>query len=344
MAVSRILALTAAAALAALSLLAPAAHAAEVRGAGSTFAYPIIWKWAQAFRERSGHIVGYQSVGSSAGINRIKDGVVDFGASDKPLKPEELEKYGLGQFPIVFGGVVPVVNLEGVAPGQIRFTGALLADIYLGKVAMWSDPAIKALNPDLKLPDAKIVVVHRSDGSGTTFNWVSYLAKASPEWKQTVGEGSAVAWPVGTGARGNEGVATEVKRVKNAIGYVEYTYVVQVKLAYGLVQNHAGKFIAPSAASFQAAALSFDWASSKDFFVIINDSPAEGAYPIAATTFALMYKEPKVPANSPAAFEFWRFALGEGEKLASELGYVPLPPVLVQQVKDYWTRTFKGGA
>ncbi|MFG1280226.1 phosphate ABC transporter substrate-binding protein PstS [Xanthobacter autotrophicus] len=341
---NRILALTAAAALAAISILAPAAHAAEVRGAGSTFAYPIIWKWAEAFRERTGHLVGYQSVGSSAGINRIKDGVVDFGASDKPLKPEELEKYGLGQFPIVFGGVVPVSNLDGVGPGQIRFTGTLLADIYLGKVAMWSDPAIKALNPNIKLPDAKIVVVHRSDGSGTTFNWVSYLAKASPEWKQQVGEGSAVAWPVGTGARGNEGVSTEVKRVKNSIGYVEFTYVVQAKLAYGLVQNRAGKFIAPSAASFQAAALSFDWTSAKDFFVVINDSAAEDAYPIAATTFALMYREPKVPANSQAAFEFWRFALGEGEKFASELGYVPLPPALVQQVKDYWAKTFKGGA
>ncbi|MFH1554031.1 MAG: phosphate ABC transporter substrate-binding protein PstS [Pseudomonadota bacterium] len=341
---NRILALTAAAALAAISTLAPAAHAAEVRGAGSTFAYPIIWKWAEAFRERTGDLVGYQSVGSSAGINRIQDGVVDFGASDKPLKPEELEKRGLGQFPIVFGGVVPVVNLEGVDAGQIRFTGALLADIYLGKVATWSDPAIKALNPDLKLPDAKIVVVHRSDGSGTTFNWVSYLAKASPEWKQQVGEGSAVAWPVGTGARGNEGVSTEVKRVKNSIGYVEFTYVVQAKLAYGLVQNRAGKFMAPRAASFQAAALRFDWAAAKDFFVIINDSPAEGAYPIAATTFAVMYKVPKVPANSQAAFAFWRFALDDGEKFASELGYVPLPSVLVQQVKDYWAKTFKGGA
>ncbi|MBP2147374.1 phosphate ABC transporter substrate-binding protein PstS [Xanthobacter autotrophicus DSM 597] len=340
---NRIFALTTATAIAAISFLTPAAHAGEVRGAGSTFAYPIIWEWAELFRERTGHLVGYQSVGSSAGINRIKDGAADFGASDKPLKPDELEKYGLGQFPIVFGGVAPVLNVDGVGPGQIRFTGALLADIYLGKVATWSDPAIKALNPDLKLPDAKIVVVHRADGSGTTFNWVSYLAKASPEWKQQVGEGSSVAWPVGTGARGNEGVSTEVKRVKNSIGYVEFTYVVQAKLAYGLVQNRAGKFIAPSAASFQAAALSFDWTAARDFFVVINDSAAPDAYPIAATTFALMYKEPKVPANSQVAFEFWRFALGDGEKAASELGYVPLPPALVQQVKDYWAKTFKGG-
>lgn len=338
----RVLILTAAAVIAALSLSAPAARAEEVRGAGSTFAYPIIWKWAEMFRAKAGHLVGYQSVGSSSGVNRIKDGVVDFGATDKPLKSEELEKFGLGQFPIVFGGVVPVFNLDGVAPGQMKFTGALLADIYLGKITNWSDPAIKALNPGLALPNAKIAVVHRSDGSGTTFNWVSYLSKASPEWKSKVGEGNSVAWPVGNGARGNEGVSTEVKNIKNTIGYVEFTYVVQVKLTYGLVQNRAGKFIAPSAASFQAAALSFDWASAKDFSIVINDSPAEDAYPIAATTFALMYKEPKVPANSRAAFEFWRFALGEGEKYASELGYVPLPPALVQQVKDYWAKTFKG--
>lgn len=332
------------AALAIAAMAAPDARAAEVRGAGSTFAYPIIWKWAQVFRERTGAFVGYQSVGSSAGVNRLKDLATDFGATDKPLQPDELAKYGLGQFPIVFGGVVPVVNLDGIAPGQMKFTGALLADIYMGKITNWNDPAIKALNPALSLPDAKIVVIHRSDGSGTTFNWVSYLSKASPEWKQKLGEGSSVAWPLGTGARGNEGVATEVKRLKNAIGYVEFTYVVQVKLAYGLVQNRAGKFIAPSAASFQAAALSFDWSSAQDFAIVINDSPAEDAYPIAAATFVLMYKEPKVPANSILTFEFWKFALGAGEKYASELGYVPLPPALVDQVRAYWAKTFKGGA
>jgi len=341
---NRIPALIAAAAIGAASLFGSVAQAAEVRGAGSTFAYPIIWKWAQIFHERTGGAVGYESIGSSAGIDRIKAGAVDFGATDKPLKPEELEKYGLGQFPIVFGGVVPVFNLDGVGPGQLRFTGALLADIYLGKVTTWSDPAIQSLNPGVKLPNAKIVTVHRSDGSGTTFNWVSYLSTASAEWKQQVGEGSAVAWPVGYGARGNEGVSTEVKRVKNTIGYVEYTHVVQANLAYGLVQNRAGKFIAPSLQSFQAAAMSFDWASSKDFFVIINNSAAEDAYPIAATTFALMPRAPKTPANAEAAFAFWRFALGEGGKAASELGYVPLPPALVQQVKAYWSKTFKGGA
>lgn len=338
----RLSTLIAAVAVAGLSWTAPAAHAEEVRGAGSTFAYPIIWKWAEAFRP-TGNIVGYQSIGSSGGINRVKDGVVDFGATDRPLKPEELERLGLGQFPIVFGGVVPVLNVEGVGPGQMRFTGALLADIYLGKITNWSDPAIKALNPDLPLPDTKIAVIERSDGSGTTFNWVSYLAKASPEWKATVGEGSSVAWPTGTGARGNEGVATAVRQVKNSIGYVEFTYVVQAKLTYGLVQNRAGNFIAPSAASFQAAALSFDWTNAKDFYVVINDSAAVDAYPIAATTFILMYKEPKVPPSSRTALEFFRFALGDGKKYASELGYVPLPDALVAQIKEYWSRQIKSG-
>ncbi|QJP15709.1 phosphate ABC transporter substrate-binding protein PstS [Starkeya sp. ORNL1] len=327
-----------------LSWTASAARAEEVRGAGSTFAYPIVWKWADIFRQSTQNIVGYQSIGSSGGISLIKDGAVDFGATDKPLKPEELERLGLGQFPIVFGGVVPIVNIAGIGPGQIRFTGAVLADIYLGKITTWSDPAIKAINPDLPLPDAKIAVIERSDGSGTTFNFVSYLAKASPEWKATVGEGSSVAWPTGTGARGNEGVATEVRQVKNAIGYVEFTYVVQAKLAYGLVQNRAGKFIVPSAASFQAAALSFDWTKARDFYVIINDSAAEDAYPIAATTFILMYKVPKAPQRSRTALEFFRFALGDGKKYASDLGYVPLPDTLVDQIKEYWARQLKSGA
>lgn len=340
----RLATLIAATIIVGLSCASPAAQAEEVRGAGSTFAYPIIWKWADAFRQSTQNIVGYQSIGSSGGVNLIKDGAVDFGATDKPLKPEELERLGLGQFPIVFGGVVPIVNIEGIGPGQIRFTGELLADIYLGKITTWSDPAIKALNPGLPLPDAKIAVIERSDGSGTTFNFVSYLAKASPDWKAKVGEGSSVAWPTGTGARGNEGVATEVRQVKNAIGYVEFTYVVQAKLAYGLVQNRAGKFVAPSAASFQAAALSFDWTKSKDFYVVINDSAAEDAYPIAATTFILMYKEPKAPQRSRTTLDFFRFALGDGNKYASDLGYVPLPDALVQQIKDYWSRQLKSGA
>lgn len=320
------------------------ARAAEVRGAGSTFAYPIIWKWSQVFREKTGNVVGYQAVGSSAGVARMKEAVVEFGATDRPLKPQELDALGLGQFPIVFGGVVPVFNLDGIGPGGLKFTGAVLADIYLGKITKWSDPALKALNPGAPLPDAPIVVVERAEGSGTTFNFTTFLARSSPDWQAKVGAGSAVAWPVGTGARGNEGVALEVRRLKNAIGYVEFTYVVQAKLAYGLVQNRSGAFIAPSAASFQAAAMAVDWASAKDFSLVISDSPAPDAYPIAATTFALMSKTPANPAVTRAAFDFWRFAFGAGEDLTKDFGYVPLPPALVEQVKAYWAATFKQGA
>lgn len=328
----------------ALLALTPSVRADELSGAGSTFAYPIIWKWAEAYRGVNVTLVGYQSVGSSAGVNRIRDKAVDFGASDKPLKPEELERLGLGQFPIVFGGVVPVVNLPGVSPGAIRFTGGVLADIYMGKITKWSDPALKALNPDLDLPDSLIAVIHRSDGSGTTFNFVSYLSKASPEWKQTLGEGSAVAWPVGSGARGNEGVALEVQRTPNAIGYVEFTYVTQAKLTYGLVQNRSGQFIAPSSASFQAAALGVDWTKVRDFYATINDSAVPDAYPIAATTFILMYKAPANATRTRTALGFFDFALGPGSAYASKLGYVPLPEPLVQQVKTYWAATFKSGS
>lgn len=327
-----------------LLVLAPGARADDLTGAGSTFAYPIIWKWSEAFRAATGTDVAYQSVGSSAGVNRIRAKTVDFGASDKPLKPEDLDRLGLGQFPIVFGGVVPVVNLAGVAPGTMRFTGAVLADIYMGKITRWSDPALKALNPDLDLPDTLIAVIHRSDGSGTTFNWVSYLAKASADWKRELGEGSSVAWPVGSGARGNEGVALEVKRTPNAIGYVEFTYVTQAGLTYGLVQNRAGRFIAPSAASFQAAALGVDWAQTRDFYATINDSAVPEAYPIAATTFVLLYKAPADGAANRTALDFFDFALGEGSDYASQLGYVPLPAPLVQQVRTYWAATFKSGS
>lgn len=327
-----------------LLVVTASARADELSGAGSTFAYPIIWKWAEAYREATGTLVGYQSVGSSAGVNRIRDKAVDFGASDKPLKPEELERLGLGQFPIVFGGVVPVVNIAGVAPGTMRFTGSVLADIYMGKITIWSDPALKALNPDLALPDSLIAVIHRSDGSGTTFNWVSYLAKTSTEWKRTLGEGNAVAWPVGSGARGNEGVALAVQRTPNAIGYVEFTYVTQANLTYGLVQNRAGRFIAPSAASFQAAALGVDWSQTRDFYATINDSVVPEAYPIAATTFVLMYKAPMNAARNRTALSFFGYALGEGSEYASRLGYVPLPEPLVRQVKNYWAATFKSGS
>lgn len=336
----RLALLLAAVTCAALWIATPGAHAEEVRGGGSTFAYPVIWKWAQSFRAVSGHIVGYEGVGSSRGVTRLKDGVVDFAASDKPLKPEELEKFGLGQFPIVIGGIVPVVNIEGIKPGELKLTGSVLADIYMGKIKTWSDPAIRALNPDLSLPDAQIVVVYRLDGSGTTFNWSSYLAKASAEWREKLGAASSIEWPVGTGGKGNEGVALRVQQIPNAIGYVEHSFAVKLSLGHARVQNRAGQFVEPDAKSLEAAMASADWDAAKDFYAVIGDAPAEDAYPIAATTFALMYKEPKSPARSKAAFEFFHWSLTKGGADAASLGYAPLPEALVRQIEAYWTRTF----
>lgn len=316
------------------------AHAEEVRGGGSTFAYPIIWKWAQSFRPFSGHIVGYEGVGSSRGVNRLKDGVIDFAATDKPLKPEELRKYGMGQFPIVVGGIVPVVHISGVEAGALKLTGPVLADIYLGKIKSWSDPAIKSLNPEVDLPDTQIAVVHRLDGSGTTFNWASYLANASPEWREKFGAASSVEWPVGTGGKGNEGVALAVQQIPNAIGYVEHSFAVKLNLAYALVENHAGQFVGPDARSLEAAMASTAWDSAQDFYAVIGDSPAENAYPIAATTFVLMYKEPKSAPRSKAGFEFFRWALTNGREDATALGYAPLPESLVRQIEAYWSQRF----
>ncbi len=316
------------------------ARAEEVRGSGSTFAYPIISQWAQVFRPVSGHSVGYEGVGSSRGVTRLKDGVVDFAASDKPLKPEDLQKLGLGQFPIVVGGIVPVVHVEGVAPGTLKLTGPVLADIFRGTITMWSDPEIKSLNPGLPLPKAKIAVVHRLDGSGTTFNWTSYLANASRAWRETLGVGSSVEWPVGTGGKGNEGVALAVQQIPNSIGYVEHSFAVKLNLAYARVQNRAGHFVEPDARSLEAAMASARWDAAMDFYTVIGDSPAEDAYPIAATTFALLYKEPKSASRSKAAFEFFRWAVTRGREDAIALGYAPLPDSLVQQIEAYWTRNF----
>ena len=289
-----------------------AANAAEITGAGSTFVYPILAKWSADYSVKSGTKVNYQSIGSGGGIAQIRAATVDFGASDMPVKPADLQKFGLGQFPLVIGGIVPVVNIDGIQPGQMKFTGPVLADIYLGKIKTWDDPAITKLNPDLKLPNAAIAVVHRSDGSGTTFNWVNYLSKVSPEWKNKVGEGTSVEWPVGLGGKGNEGVAAFVNQTKNSIGYVEYAYVLQNKMSWGLVQNKAGKFIKPDAASFQAAAASAKWGDVQDFYLIMTDASAENAYPIAAAVFILMYKQPKDSARTNAAMDFfsghWRTA------------------------------------
>jgi phosphate transport system substrate-binding protein len=312
-------------------------HAAEITGAGATFIYPLLSKWSDDYNKATGHRVNYQSIGSGGGIAQIKAATVDFGSSDKPLPSAELEASKLGQFPSAIGGVVPVVNVAGVKPGQLKFTGPLLADIYLGKVKTWNDPAIAELNPDIKLPSSRITVIHRSDGSGTTFNWVNYLSKVSPEWKSKVGEGTSVKWPAGIGGKGNEGVAAYTKQIKGGIGYVELSYALQNKMAYAAVKNKAGKFVVPSAESFAAAAASADWKNAKDFSLVITDAPGEDAYPIAATNFILMYKTPKNAARSKQAKEFFRWAYANGDAQANALDYVPLPDALVQQIEAYWS-------
>jgi phosphate transport system substrate-binding protein len=322
--------------------LCGSASAEDITGAGSTFVFPILSKWSTDYAATAGTTVKYQSIGSRGGIAQIKSASVDFGASDAPLRPDDLQKSGLGQFPLVIGGIVPVLNVEGIKPGELKLTGPLLADIFLGKVKVWNDRAIADLNPDVKLPAAAIAVVHRSDGSGTTFNWTNYLSKVSAAWRSQMGEGTAVDWPVGVGGKGNEGVAALVLQTSHSIGYVEYAYVLQNKLAYGLVQNKAGKFVKPGGASFQAAAAGADWARAQDFYLVMTDSPAEDAYPIAATAFILMPKTPKDAAHSKSALAFFRWALENGQKAATELDYVPLPPGLVMQIEAYWKSAFTG--
>jgi phosphate transport system substrate-binding protein len=329
-------------AVVALALLGGAASAAEVRGAGSTFFTPILTKWAVDYAARSGDRISYQSVGSSAGISAIESGKVDFGASDKPLTPEELAKSDLAQFPIVIGGVAPVVNLEGVSAGRMRFTGDVLARIYLGQVTRWSDPQIARLNPGLRLPDAPITVVHRNDGSGTTFNWTDYLSKASPAWRSKVGEGTSVNWPSGRAAAGNEGVAQAVAATPGAIGYVEYAYAKDKRLAWGAVQNRAGRFVEPSAQSFQAAAVDADWYKVRDFYLVLVDAPGDDAYPIAATTYILMPRKPRDAKVLIATLRFFAWALENGQADAAALDYVPLPRRLASRVEAYWTGNING--
>ena len=327
--------------LAALIGTAGMAQAADITGAGATFIYPILSKWSDSYNNATGNKINYQSIGSGGGIAQIKAGTVDFGSSDKPLDPKELDDAGLAQFPSVIGGVVPVVNVEGVEAGKIKFTGPLLADIYQGRITTWNDPAIAQINPDVKLGDGKITVVHRSDGSGTTFNFVNYLSKVSPEWKSKVGEGTSVSWPVGVGGKGNEGVAAYVKQIKGAIGYVELAYALQNKMAYAAVQNAAGKFIQPSMESFQAAAASADWKNAQDFFLVITNAPGENSWPITATNFILVYKQPKDAAGTKAALDFFKWAYAEGGKEAEALDYVPLPKDLTSQIESYWKSEIK---
>lgn len=314
---------------------------AQISGAGASFIFPLVSKWSADYNAATGNQVNYQSIGSGGGIAQIKGGTVDFGSSDKPLPSDELEAAGLGQFPSAIGGVVPVVNVEGVRAGELRLTGPVLADIFMGRLKTWNAPEIVALNPGLPLPDAKISLVHRSDGSGTSFNFTNYLSKVSPEWKAKVGEGTSVQWPGGIGGKGNEGVASYVMQVKGAIGYVELAYAAQNDMAYVSLQNAAGQFVQPSAASFAAAARTADWANSKDFNLVITNAAGADAWPITATNFMLMHKQPKDPARSAATLAFFKWALENGQPQAEELHYVPLPPELVAQIQAYWAAEFK---
>ena len=321
----------------------PAAAAPiDVTGAGASFVFPLLSTWSGEYASTSGHRINYQSIGSGGGIAQAKAGTVDFGSTDAPLSPEELAAANLGQFPSVVGGVVPVVNLDGVSSGQLRLTGPLLADIYLGKVTAWNDPAIVAINPGATLPETEIKVIYRSDGSGTTFNFVHYLGQVSPAWSETVGQAAtAVKWPLGVGGKGNEGVAAYTKQLDGSIGYVELSYALQNNLTTVSLQNAAGQWVEPSIASFQAAAASADWATAKDFHQVITNAPGAEAWPIAATNFILVSKAPANPTKARAALDFFAWGYANGDARAEELGYVPLPEPLVTQVKAYWEETFK---
>ncbi|QWG13804.1 phosphate ABC transporter substrate-binding protein PstS [Bradyrhizobium sediminis] len=317
------------------------AFAADITGAGATFPFPLYSKWADAYKKETGNGLNYQSIGSGAGIKQIVAKTVTFGASDMPLKPEQLEKEGMIQWPQAMGALVPVVNLEGVKPGELVFSGELLGDIYLGKVKTWNDPAIAKLNPKLKLPSDAITVVRRSDGSGTTFLWTDYLSKSNAEWKAKAGSGTAVEWPTGVGAKGNEGVAGNVSQTKNSIGYVEYAYAKQNKLTYGAVINKAGKTVLPTIAAFQAAAANADWAGAKNYFVILTDQPGEASWPITGATFILMHKDPADKAASGEAIKFFKWAFAKGDKMAEELDYIPMPDSVVKLIEKTWSADIK---
>jgi phosphate transport system substrate-binding protein len=327
--------------LIALGAASNAALAVDITGAGATFPYPIYAKWAEAYKAKTGNNLNYQSIGSGGGIRQIQNKTVDFGASDMPLKPEELEKSGLMQFPTVVGGDVPVVNLPGIKPGEIKLTGSVLADIYLGKIKKWNDPVLTSLNPGVKLPDQDITVVHRSDGSGTTFIWVNYLSKVSPEWKEKVGEGTSVNWPVGVGGKGNEGVASYVQRISGAIGYVEYAYALQNKLVHTLVKNRDGNFVAPNIESFRAAAAGAQWEKAPGMYLILTDQSGKNSWPVSGATFILVYKSQEKPDRAKEVLKFFDWAYADGDKLAMDLDYVPLPDSVVKLIQGSWKNEIK---
>jgi phosphate transport system substrate-binding protein len=317
------------------------AAAAEISGAGATFPYPVYAKWADVYKKETGTGLNYQSIGSGGGIKQIQAKTVTFGATDAPLKGPELDKFGLVQFPMVMGGIVPVVNIEGVAAGDLVLDGPTLAAIFLGKVKSWDDPAIKKLNPNAKLPSQPIVVVHRSDGSGTTFNFTYYLSQVSPEWKSQVGSATSVEWPVGVGAKGNEGVSNNVTQTKGSIGYVEYAYALQNKMVYTKMVNKDGNTVAPTSRTFQAAAANADWSSVPGFGVILSNQPGAESWPMTAATFILIHKKPDDAAAAAEALKFFSWAYDKGDKMAEELDYVPMPDKVVTEIEKVWASEIK---
>ncbi|HLK82648.1 MAG TPA: phosphate ABC transporter substrate-binding protein PstS [Xanthobacteraceae bacterium] len=318
-----------------------AASALDISGAGATFPYPIYAKWADAYKKETGVGLNYQSIGSGGGIKQIEAKTVVFGATDAPLSGDELTKNGLVQFPMVMGGIVPVINLDGVSQGSLVLDGPTLAKIFLGQVKSWDDPAIKALNPGVALRRQAIAVVHRSDGSGTTFNFTDYLAKVSPDWRSKVGSATAVEWPVGIGAKGNEGVANNVAQTKGSIGYVEYAYAKQNKLNFTKMINKDGKTVSPVSDTFQAAAANADWNSAPGYGVILSNQPGAQSWPMTAATFILIHKQPQDPAAAAEALKFFAWAYTKGGKMAEELDFVPMPASVVTAVEGVWTREIK---
>ena len=324
-----------------LMAVSTSAFAADITGAGSTFIFPVLSKWADAYKKESGAGVNYQSIGSGAGIKQIKAKTVTFGATDAPLKADQLEKDGFAQWPMIMGAIVPVVNIDGVKAGDMTLDGDTLAKIYLGTITKWDDPAIKKLNPKLTLPSAAISVVHRADGSGTTFNFTDYLSKVSADWKSKVGSGTAVEWPVGVGAKGNEGVSGNIGQAKNTIGYVEYAYAKQNKLTYTALVNKAGKTIEPATEAFQAAASNADWANAPGYYLILTDQPGDKSWPIVASTFILMHKDATDKAASQEALKFFKYAFEKGGKMAEELDYIPMPDSVIKQIEKTWSAEIK---
>ena len=326
-------------AIAALVTLAwTSAQAGDISGAGATFPYPIYAKWADAYKQQTGVGLNYQSIGSGGGIKQIKAKTVIFGASDMPLKPDDLDKSGLLQFPMIMGGVVPVVNLQGINPGELTLDGTTLASIFLGEITKWDDPKIKALNGSVNLPDKAIAVVHRSDGSGTSFLFTNYLSQTSPTWKDKVGANSSVEWPVGLGAKGNEGVAGQTTQTDGAIGYVEYAYAKQNKMTYTKMVNADGKVVEPKIAAFQAAASGVDWANSPGYYVVLTNQAGADSWPITGASFILVYKQPDNPAAVLTALKFFDWAYSNGDKMAEDLDYVPIPDKVVDLVKAAWKK------